>query len=142
MKTSMTHRILRGALGLAVLALPLAFCGCESSDTETDISTTRFNVDKALRNVTDTDEYVWDTTLSEPLATLRINDFIEGDTTLRIYDGRGILVLSAALNTRDSVYFSGDDLYFQRRVNRGEPGQWRIVLGYEDFTGDYNLTLE
>ena len=142
MKTSMNHWILRGALGLSLMALPLAFCGCEASDTDTDISPTRFNVDKALRNVTDTDEYAWDTTVSEPLATLRINDFIEGDTTLRIYDGRGVLVLSAALNTHDSAYFSGDDMFFQRRVNRGEPGQWRIVLGFDDFTGDYDLTLE
>ena len=142
MKTTMIHRILRGAFGLAVLALPLAFCGCESSDTDTDISATRFNVDKALRNCTDTDDYAWDTTLSEPVATLRINDFIEGDSTLRIYDGRGVLVLSAALNTHDSAYFTGDDMFFQRRVNRGEPGQWHIVLGFEDFTGDYDLTLE
>ena len=129
-------------LGLAVLALPLAFCGCESEDTDEDITATRFNLDRELQNYSNTDEYTWDTTLEEPLATLRINNFTEGDTTLRIYDGRGVLVLSAALNTYDSSYFSGDDMFFQRRVARGEPGQWRIVLGYGDFTGDYDLTLE
>ena len=132
----------RWLLGLPLLMVALSFSGCESEDTDEDISATRFNIDRELRNYSDTDEYIWNTTLEEPLAILRINDFTEGDTSIRIYDGRGVLVLSAALNTLDSAYFSGEDLYFQRRVLRGEPGQWRIVLGYGDFTGDYNLTLE
>ena len=136
------HRWLRYAFGLAVLALPLAFCGCEASDTETDISATRFNIDKAMRNYTDTDEYTWDTTLDQAIATLRIDDFTEGDTSIRVYDGAGKIVLIATLNTLDSVYFSGDDMFFQRATDPGTPGRWTVVLGYEDFTGDYNLTLE
>ena len=131
-----------GLLAVPMILAALVLSGCESEDTDEDISATRFNIDRELRNYSDTDEYLWNTTREEPLAILRINDFTEGDTSIRIYDGRGVLVLSAALNTFDSAYFSGEDLYFQRRVLRGEPGQWRIVLGYGDFTGDYNLTLE
>ncbi len=132
----------KSLLALPMVALALALCGCESDDTDEDISPTRFNLSRELRNYSDTDEYVWDTTVSEPLATLRIKDFTEGDTSIRIYDGRGVLVLSAGFSTLDNVYFIDGDLYFQRRVARGEPGQWRIVLGYGDFTGDYNLTIE
>ena len=140
MKTG--HWALRSLIGLTALALPLALCGCEDEKTDEDINSTRFTLERELQIYSATDEYLWDTTLSEPLATLRIHNFTEGDTALRIYDGRGVLVLSAALNTHDSSYFSGEDLFFQRRVARGEPGQWRIVLGYEDFTGDYDLTIE
>ncbi len=129
-------------LALPLLAVVLALCGCESEDTDEDITPTRFKIERELWNYSSTDEYFWDTTVSEPLATLRINDFTEGDTAIRIYDGRGVLVLSAALNTLDSVYYIDKDMYFQRRVARGEPGRWHIVLGYGDFTGDYNLTIE
>lgn len=142
MNTNQAKKWVQSLLALPMLAAALALGGCESEDTDENITVTRFNIDRELRNYSDTDEYVWNTTLSEPTAFLRINDFTEGDTSIRIYDGRGVLVLSAALNTLDSVYFSGEDMYFQRRVARGEPGQWRIILGYGDFTGDYDLTIE
>jgi hypothetical protein len=93
----------RGMLALPILAVALALCGCESEDTDENITPTRFNISRELRNYSDTDEYVWETTVTEPLATLRINDFTEGDTSIRIYDGRGVLVLSAALNTFDNA---------------------------------------
>ena len=142
MKTSMTHRILRCALGLAVLALPLAFCGCEDSDTDTDISATRFNVDSELWNYSDVDEYTWQTTLTQPVVIVRIEDFTEGDVGLRIYDGAGKLVFVSALNTLNSVYYNGEDYFFQRQTDQGTAGLWRIVLDYNDFTGKLELTLE
>ena len=142
MKTSMTHRILRHMLGLAVLVLPMAFCGCEGSDTDTDISSTRFNVDKEMRNYSDTDEYTWDTTLDRATATVRIDSFTEGDVNVRIYDGAGELVLLSTLNTLNSSYFTGEDFFFQRQTDQGVAGVWRIVLDFGDFTGDFDLTLE
>ena len=142
MKTSMTHRILRCALGLAVLAMPLAFCGCEDSDTDTDISATRFNVDSELWNYSDVDEYTWQTTLTQPVAIVRIEDFTEGDVGLRVYDGAGQLVLVAALNTLNSAFYNGEDLFYQRQTDPGTAGLWRIVLDYNDFTGKLDLTLE
>ena len=97
MKTTNGHWILRCMLGLAVLALPLAFCGCEDSDTDTDISATRFNVDSELWNYSETDEYTWQTTLTQPVVIVRIEDFTEGDVGLRIYDGAGQLVFVSAI---------------------------------------------
>ena len=142
MRTTTGNRILRCAIGLAVLALPLAFCGCESDDTDTDITPTRFNVDSELRNYSDTDEYTWDTTLDRAIATVRIDDFTEGDVNVRIYDGAGALVLVSALNTLNSSYFTGEDFFFQRQTDQGAAGVWRIVLDFNDFTGDFDLTLE
>ena len=141
MKTT-SHRILRCMLGLAMLALPLAFCGCESEDTDTDISATRFNVNSDLRNYSDTDEYTWDTTLDRAVAVVRIDSFTEGDVALRIYDGAGELVLISALNTLNSAFYNGEDFFFQRQTDQGTAGLWRIVLDFNDFTGDLDLTLE
>jgi hypothetical protein len=138
----MPHRILRCMRGLAVLALPLAFCGCEASDTDTDVSSTRFNVDKEMRNYSDTDEYAWDTTLDQAVAIVRIDDFSEGDVGLRIYDGSGRLVLAETLNRLNGAYFDGEDLFFQRQTAQGTAGTWRIVLDFNDFSGGFDLTLE
>ena len=129
-------------LGLAVLALPLAFCGCEDSDTDTDISATRFNVDSELWNYSETDEYTWQTTLTQPVVIVRVEDFTEGYVGLRIYDGAGQLVFVTALNTLNSVYYNGEDYFFQRQTDQGAAGLWRVVLDYNDFTGKLDLTLE
>jgi len=142
MKIATGHRILRGMIGLALLALPLAFCGCESDDTDTDISATRFNVDSELRNYSDTDEYTWDTTLDRAVVVVRIDDFTEGDVGVRVYDGAGELIFVAALNTLNSAYYNGDDFFFQRQTDQGVAGLWRIVLDYNDLTGNFDLTLE
>lgn len=142
MKTTNGHWILRCMLGLAVLALPLAFCGCEDSDTDTDISATRFNVDSELWNYSDVDEYTWQTTLTQPVVIVRIEDFTEGDVGLRIYDGAGQLVFVSALNTLNSAYYNGEDYFFQRQTDQGTAGLWRVVLDYNDFTGKLDLTLE
>ena len=141
MKTT-SHRILRCVLGLAVLALPLAFCGCESEDTDTDITPTRFNVNSDLRNYSDTDEYTWQTTLDRAVAVVRIDNFTEGDVALRIYDGAGDLVLISALNTLNSAFYNGEDFFFQRQTDQGTAGLWRVVLDFNDFTGELDLTLE
>lgn len=142
MKATTTHRILRGLLGLAVLALPLAFCGCEDSDTDTDVSATRFNVDSDLRNYSDTDEYTWQTTLDRAVVVVRIDDFTEGDVGVRIYDGAGELVFVSTLNRLNNAYYNGEDFFFQRQTDQGVAGLWRIVLDFNDFTGNFDLTLE
>ena len=142
MTSTIKHAITKGLLGLALLVLPLAFGGCEASDTDTDISATRFNVDSELWNYSDVDEYTWQTTLTQPVAIVRIEDFTEGDVGLRVYDGAGQLVLVAALNTLNSAFYNGEDFFFQRQTDAGVAGLWRIVLDYNDFTGKLDLTLE
>ena len=142
MNTNKAKKWAKSLLALPLLATALALGGCESDDTDESITPTRFNLDRELRNYSSTDEFTWDTTLDQATVILKINDFTEGDTAIRIYDGAGEMVLAAALNTLDSVYFNGEDMYFQRQTDGGVAGQWKLVLGYEDFTGDYNLTLE
>ncbi len=126
----------------AAVVCMMACGGCESEDTESDITTTRFNVDRDLLNYTETDEFTWETTLNQALTTVRIKDFKEGDTTLRIYDGRGDQVQSAFFNTVNNVYYDGRDLFFQQRTDVGVAGTWRIVLAYADFTGEISITME
>lgn len=129
-------------LALPLVALALALGGCEDSDTDTDISPTRFNVDSELLNYSDVDEYTWQTTLTQPVAIVRIDDFTEGDVGVRIYDGAGKLVLVVTLNTLNNAFYNGEDLFFQRQTDAGTAGLWRIVLDYNDFTGKLDLTLE
>ena len=129
-------------LGVAAVCCAAVLCGCESEDTDKDITSTRFNVERDLVNYSSTDEFTWDTTLTQALVTVRINDFREGDTSLRVYDGRGDLVFAVALNTLNSAYYNGEDLFFQRRTDAGQAGLWRVVFGYDDFTGDLNITME
>lgn len=129
-------------LCLPFLALTLVCAGCESEDTDESISPTRFNISRDLRNYSATDDFAWDTTVTRAVVTLRINDFTEGDTAIRVYDGAGKLVLAGGFNTSNNVYFSGEDMFFQRQTDSGAAGNWTIVLGYDDFTGDYDLTLE
>ena len=127
---------------MAGLAMSLTVCSCESEDTDEDITSTKFVVDRELVDYSATDEFTWETTLTQPLVTVRINDFRQGDTTLRIYDGSGKLVLSAVLNTLNSAYYDGEDLFFQKRTDPGVAGLWRVVVGYDDFTGDISITME
>ena len=142
MNTNQAKKWVQSLLAMPMLAAALALGGCESEDTDENITVTRFNIDRELRNYSDTDEYVWNTTLSEPTAFLRINDFTEGDVGMRIYDGAGKLVLVAALNTLNNAFYNGEDFFFQRQTDAGTAGLWRIVLDYNDFTGKLDLTLE
>jgi len=142
MNTNKTRAGWTKRLCLPLLALALVCGGCESEDTDESISPDRFNISRELRNYSSTDDYAWDTTVTRAVVTLRINDFTEGDTTLRVYDGAGKLVLTGGFNTADSVYFTGEDMFFQRQTDSGAAGNWTIVVGYDDFTGDYDLTLE
>jgi len=122
--------------------LMLALCGCESEDTESDITATRFTVNRELWSYSSTDQYSWNTTLTRGVVTVNIDDFTGGDTSIRVYDGNGVMVFSAALSTLDSVYFTGTDLFYQNQTAIGAPGQWLVVLGYNDFTGDIDLTIQ
>lgn len=142
MKTRKRVWDLRRMALLPLVACALALGGCESEDTDTDITPTRFVLDRELINYSDTDEFLWDTTLTQPLVMVKIDNFTEGDTSLRVYDGKGDLVLASALNTYDYAYFNGDDLYFQKRTQKGAPGQWKVIVGYNDFTGDIKITME
>ncbi len=140
MKNSM---ITGWSLKVAVAALSLAVCGgCESENTDTDITATRFYVDRDLRNYSSTDEFEWETTLNQAVTTVRINNFTKGDTSLRVYDGSGKRVQAAFLNTIDNVYYVDRSLFFQRQTDAGVAGTWRIVLAYRDFSGDISITLE
>jgi hypothetical protein len=120
----------------------MMMAGCESEDTDSEESPTRLVIERELINYSDTDTATWETTLSQAMLTVKIDDFFEGDTSLVIYDGAGKRIFAGALNTSDSVYFNGNDLFFQQLTQRGTPGRWTIVADYDDFTGDIDITLQ
>ncbi|MGD9782934.1 MAG: hypothetical protein AB7V14_12425 [Kiritimatiellia bacterium] len=142
MNTNKAKKWAQSLLALPLLAAMLVLVGCESDDTETDVTPTRFTLDSELWNYSDTDDYTWDTTLDRAVAIVRIDDFTEGDVGMRIYDGAGKLVLVAALNTLNNAFYNGEDLFFQRQTDQGVAGRWRIVLDFNDFSGKFDLTLE
>jgi hypothetical protein len=77
-------------VGVAVLlACGLLFSGCESEDSDEDISATRFHVERELTSYDGTDVYDWDTTLSRAQCEIRIKDFRAGDAVVLVYDAKG-----------------------------------------------------
>ncbi len=128
---------------MALLACGALMCGCESEDTDSDITATRFYVDRELVSYSSVDSYDWDTTLSQAMATIRIKDFTHGDATLRVFDATGVVLLSKALVTpNNTLYVGGNDYVASGLTATGTPGKWRVELGYNDFTGDISITME
>lgn len=127
----------------AAMVCATLFCGCEGEDTDSDITATRFNVDRELVSYSGVDNFNWDTTLSQALATVRIRDFQHGDATLRVFDADGRLLLDKYLFTPNNTIYVGDNEYVvSERTRQGTPGPWRVELGYDDFTGDITITME
>lgn len=128
---------------MAATVMAALFCGCESEDTDSDITATRFYIERELVSYSSVDNFTWDTTLSTALATVRIKDFTHGDATLRVFDANGKLVLDKFLFTPNStIYIGGNDFVVSERTTSGTPGVWRVELGYDDFTGDMTITME
>lgn len=134
---------IRRCLNLSLIPLLLlGLPGCTDEDTDKSITTERFNLKRELLNYSATDEYTWNTSNTEVVVTIQVKDFREGDFTVRIFDASGKRIFDAGFNTNDRAYFIDESFYFQRLSGNGRPGDWKVVLGYNDFTGDYEITLE
>ena len=143
MEASKRMRVGKWLSLVLVAGLAWMLAGCESSDTDTDITPTKFVIDSDLVSYSDVDNYTWNTTLSQPLATIRIRDFTHGDATLRVYDARGEKVLDYYLFTpNNTIYVGSDEFVVSRLTDRGTPGAWRVELRYSEFTGDIEVTMQ
>ena len=132
-------------LSLALLVIPMALClvSCDDEDTTSDITPERFYIDRELTSYSDTDIYEWDTTLSVARVHLRMDDFVNGDMSIRVRDSNGRELFFFALNTRDTVFLIGDnDFDFIDTTAVGVPGLWTIELRYDNVTAETKLTLD
>jgi hypothetical protein len=139
-----TNSVMR-TLSLALLVIPMALClvSCDDEDTTSDITPERFYIDRELTSYSDTDIYEWDTTLSVARVHLRMDDFVNGDMSIRIRDSNGRELFFFALNTRDTVFLIGDnDFEFIDTTAVGVPGLWTIELRYDNVTAETKLTLD
>ena len=139
-----TNSVIR-TLSLALLVIPMALClvSCDDEDTTSDITPERFYIDRELTSYSDTDIYEWDTTLSVARVHLRMDDFVNGDMSIRIRDSNGRELFFFALNTRDTVFLIGDnDFDFIDTTAVGVPGLWTIELRYDNVTAETKLTLD
>ncbi len=130
-------------VGLTVLlACSAVFVGCESEDSDSDITPTSFMLDRDLVSYDGTDTYQWETTLTRARAEIRIKDFRAGDATISVYDSRGKLLLRGTLVTPNDTLYTGDNEYvWVGTTEVGTPGNWTVVLGYDQFTGKQRLTM-
>ncbi len=143
MNTFMNTRWVVGMMGTALLACAVVFCGCESEDTDSDITPTRFSLDQDLVSYSAVDNFIWDTTLNQATATIRIKDFTRGDVTFRVFDANGKVLLTRALFTpNNTIYTGGNDFVVTDQTAIGVAGAWRVELGYDDFTGEISITME
>jgi hypothetical protein len=126
-----------------VLGLTLALCGCEDEETTSDITATRFFMERELSSYSSVDNFTWDTTLSQATATIRVKDFTRGDATLRVFDANGRVLLTRAIFTpNNTIYTGGNEYVAVVRTAAGAPGAWRVEMGYDDFWGEISLTME
>ena len=143
MESSKRRKVVKRLFLVLVACAGGMLAGCDDADTETDIALTKFNIDSEMVSYSDVDTYTWETTLSQPLATIRIRDFTHGDATLRVFDARGEVVLDRFLFTPNNTYYvGGNDLVVSELTDRGTPGVWRVELRYDQFTGDIQVTMQ
>lgn len=130
-------------VAMAMVACMAGLCGCESEDTDSDITATRFYIDRDLVSYSDVDNFTWNTTLSQATATIRVDDFTHGDATFRVFDANGNVLLTRAIFTpNNTIYTGGNPFVATVRTDVGVPGAWRVELGYDDFTGEITITME
>lgn len=131
-------------MGAAVLlACSLWFCGCESEDSDEDISSTSFSLDRELTSYDGTDVYDWNTTLSQAQVEIQIKDFRAGDASVRVYDADGDLLLSSVLVTPNYTIYVGDNEFVKiDQTSVGTPGVWKVHLVYNQFSGEQKITMQ
>jgi hypothetical protein len=127
----------------ALLACGLFLGGCESEDSNQDISATRFHVERDLTSYDGTDVYDWDTTLSQAQFEIRIKDFRAGDAAVFVYDAAGKQVLHSVLVTASYTIYLGDNEFVRiGQTASGKSGLWKVQLVYNQFTGNQQVTLQ
>jgi len=130
---------------VVLLVMPVMMClvSCEDEDSSSDITPERFYLERDLTSYSGTDIYNWDTTLSKARVHFRVEDFRNGDASVRVRDADGRQIFYRLLNTRDAVYLIGDnDFEFVAFTAEGTPGRWTIELRYDDVTGETKLTMD
>jgi len=128
------------ALGLALGGW---LSGCGGEDTSTDITPQHFQVQRDLTAYSAVDVYDWDTTLTSARLEYHIHDFHSGDTTIRVYDADGTLLLMRALVTPDYTLYVGDHEFVAVAfTGTGKAGRWTVQLSYNNFTGDTTVIMD
>jgi hypothetical protein len=125
-----------------LLACCVGFVGCESDDSDSDITATSFKLERDLASYDGTDNYEWDTTLSQARFEIRIKDFRAGDAFINVFDSRGKLLLKSVLATPSYTLYAGDNEFSRiGQTAQGAPGRWIVQLGYNQFSGDQTITM-
>lgn len=128
---------------VALLASGFLLSGCESEDTDQDITATRFNVERELLSYDGADVYEWNTTLSKAQFEIRVKDFRAGDAAVRVYDADGKLLLSSVIVTANYTIYVGDNEFVKvGQTASGKPGLWKVELSYDQFSGEQQVTLQ
>ena len=132
-------RWIPGVLGLVLAGLA---GGCESSDIDTENTPVSFQLESDLASYSEVDNYWWDTTLEQAVVTVTVAHFTHGDVTLRVFDNRGEVIFRRVWATPyNTIYVNEDDFIATGQTDRGQAGQWRIELSFDQFTGDLDLQL-
>ena len=128
-----------------VLAVVLAgwMGGCESSDIDTENTPVSFQLESDMASYSEVDNYGWETTLEQAVVTVTVAHFTHGDVTLRVFDSRGEVIFRRVWATPyNTIYVNEDDFIATGQTDRGQAGQWRIELSFDQFTGDLDLQLK
>jgi hypothetical protein len=131
---------------LMVISITMCIVSCEGGDGSgsgdpRDVTKTpeSFYLEKDMISASYEATYIWDTTLTQARVHFRVHDFESGSVIIYVWDDNGRRIFSYATG-HDHV--DDNDLEYTNTTLVGKPGDWRIELEYEDFTGEARLTMD
>jgi hypothetical protein len=133
------------SLLMMLLVVPITMClvSCEDEDSSSTITAESFYLERDLSSYSGTDVYDWETTLTQARVHLRVEEFRNGDASIRIRDADGRQIFYRLINTFDAVYLVGDsDFEFVAMTAEGTAGRWTVELRYDDVTGETKLQMD
>jgi len=128
-----------------LLAACVFTCSCcddddndKSSETENNSITIKEDHDWSF----DVNDYTWDSPGTTARINLEIDDFHHGDMLVTIFDSKGETIFSKLYWSFDWYWYIDGEFTDIDFTDSGEPGQWTIVLEFDEFTGDVKLIVE
>ena len=135
----------RNMLGLALfVALATSSLACDREDRTVvqAISDRAFALDYEEINESETEVYLWTTSLDEAQIRLRLRGFVDGTIRVQVLDATGFPIFDAEFYESDHHFFESDEESLLAFTPPAVPGQWTIRTDTHDFTGHLYLNID
>lgn len=126
------------------LALAVAFGmgSCSESSSSSVATETSIVIEEEREFSSDDSSHDWQAPGGVARVTVEVDDFNHGDMRIRVFDAKGVRIWQKTYNSNDWYWYIDGDYIDIDLTDDGEAGLWTIILDFDDFTGDVELTLE